>query len=380
MRIKLVLLASVVAMGVLAETRGASQGNFIWQPLKKIPARVWEVPQVDAAPIRETRAPRLTSIAVSGQRVWAVGEGGTLASSLDGGKRWAVTSVGLKKYLFSVYFADPSKGWIGGAYDRPTGWLLQYTSDGGRTWSKNASLPDYKNSVINGLSFIDQKTGWAAGRVEKNGLGFGIVLQMSTPPNDWKVQYSAKVSDGFTGIFFTDQHDGWVISSDRILHTGDGGAHWSEQYRDPTGTAFFTGIDFVSTFEGWIVGGISSVNAMHTRDGGRTWARVDLPTPPRLSSEGGTLLGYSVKFKDQLHGFIGASDGIIFYTENGGKSWSLQNSGQESAVTGFAISGNTVFAVTSAGRILGTSVAHASNLGSSGSSKKVFNTSGNRSF
>jgi photosystem II stability/assembly factor-like uncharacterized protein len=329
----------------------AAEQPYRWHLVKQLPSRTWNALQVDAAPLRETRPPKLTSIFFLGARGWAVGEGGALARTLDSGVHWTTKSLDTKLQLFAVSFVNLSTGWMVGTIQHPTKLVILHSSDGGEHWESAKKTPQFNNSSIKALCVLDPNHGWAVGRAEIDGRGVGIILRMSTP-TDWYMQYEEKAADGFLAISFVNSDQGWVLGTDRILHTEDGGAHWAEQYHaDEKTDAFFTAVDFISNSEGWVVGGMYSGHAMHTTDGGRTWANLTLPTiTPSRTDDG--LFAYSVKFLDSRHGLIGSSNGRVLYTQNGGETWAIQNTGQHSAIRAFAATPGAVFAVTSGGTIL----------------------------
>ncbi len=65
---------------------------------------------------------------------WAVGYGGTLMKSTNGGMTWNYQSLGSNKVLKSLFFIDAQTGWV-------VGWdgFIVKTSDGGVTWREQVS-------------------------------------------------------------------------------------------------------------------------------------------------------------------------------------------------------------------------------------------------
>ncbi|HEU5407034.1 MAG TPA: YCF48-related protein, partial [Nitrospira sp.] len=49
------------------------------------------------------------------QNGWAVGTGGIILKTSDGGKKWKRVTSGTSALLTSVFFADSSTGWATGA-------------------------------------------------------------------------------------------------------------------------------------------------------------------------------------------------------------------------------------------------------------------------
>ena len=87
---------------------------------------------------------------------WAVGDGGTILKTTNGGTNWILQTSGTTFNLWSVDFVDQNIGWsVGG-----DGTILN-TTDGGTTWilqTSNAS------STLYSVKFVDQNTGWAVGK------------------------------------------------------------------------------------------------------------------------------------------------------------------------------------------------------------------------
>ena len=85
---------------------------------------------------------------------------------------------------------------------------------------------------------------------------------------------------GFSGLSclaFASPFDGWLGTEDTLLHTGDGGLSWQTQL---TASAHFTFdlVCFSDASSGWAVAeGGDYVELYSTRDGGKTWAEVQIP-------------------------------------------------------------------------------------------------------
>ncbi|MCE2559945.1 MAG: hypothetical protein J4F98_15475, partial [Acidobacteria bacterium] len=101
----------------------------------------------------------LTSITASadGQDVWAVGGGGTILKSSDGGDTWNARTSGTRAKLESVTFtAGGRTGWAVGQ----KGTILK-SSDGGDTWEARTSGTTRR---LESVTFADDgRTGWAVG-------------------------------------------------------------------------------------------------------------------------------------------------------------------------------------------------------------------------
>ena len=86
---------------------------------------------------------------------WAVGEGGTVIRTTDGGTTWQKQESPVTAWLFSVHFFDTKTGWA-------VGWdgTVIRTTDGGTTWKKQESPV---TAHLDSVHFFDAKTGWAVG-------------------------------------------------------------------------------------------------------------------------------------------------------------------------------------------------------------------------
>ena len=162
-----------------------------------------------------------------------------------------------------------------------------------------------------------------------------------------------------TAVQFVGSSDGWVVGSNRILHTADGGRHWVTQYLTSDAAGLAT-VDFTDASHGWVVG---ATTILATTDGGAHWRALPEPCDPVRavhfftasdgiavaggglpylgvpSGSGGVLLGttdggahwhrlsspravQSVCFTGAQHGWLGAG-GNIYGTANGGRTWTL---------------------------------------------------------
>ena len=171
---------------------------------------------------------------------------------------------------------------------------------------------------INGISFVDANTGWAVTRYLE-------IIHTTNGGDTWQHQEDPQNYYEYSDVHFVDTQTGWVVgdaysAGGIILHTSDGGTSWTEQepyYGYALSKVFFTDPDY-----GWTVGGYSEFLGdhgriiEHTTDGGQTWV-------------GQLLQGGQYGFAS-VHCWAVGSPGAILHTENGGDSWSSQNSGTTS--------------------------------------------------
>jgi photosystem II stability/assembly factor-like uncharacterized protein len=109
------------------------------------------------------------------QNGWAVGGGGTIVHTSNGGDTWSPQTSGTGNTLNGVSFVDADNGWA--VADNGT---IVHTINGGSTWSSQTSGTVF---FLGGVSFVDANDGWAVG----NG---GTILQTSNGGNTWAPQSS----------------------------------------------------------------------------------------------------------------------------------------------------------------------------------------------
>ncbi|HEX6186204.1 MAG TPA: YCF48-related protein [Pyrinomonadaceae bacterium] len=91
---------------------------------------------------------------VNHERGWAVGSGGVIIATADGGRTWRPQTSGVGDDLFDVKFFDAREGWAVGS-----GGTMLHTTDGGRTWA------DAKRVTTHSLErlFLVGRRAWAVG-------------------------------------------------------------------------------------------------------------------------------------------------------------------------------------------------------------------------
>jgi photosystem II stability/assembly factor-like uncharacterized protein len=99
---------------------------------------------------------RLNSVSfVDGRRGWAVGSGGNIYRTQDGGSSWQAQTSGVVTDLLDVKFGDALEGWAVG--DEGT---VLHTTDGGRHWQNERSPTTH---ALERIFFADRTHGWAVG-------------------------------------------------------------------------------------------------------------------------------------------------------------------------------------------------------------------------
>jgi len=274
------------------------------------------------------------AVAADGQRAWAVGAGGTILTTGDGGRQWAAQHSGVQAALRSVHFhADGLRGWAVG----DSGTILS-TNNGGRQWV--AQETDVEAALRSVQFSADGQRGWAVG----NG---GTILATLDGGRQWKRQISGVRASLWSAQFSADGQRGWIVGEGgTILATVDGGSHWAAQVSNVD--AGLVSVHFNADGErGWAAGGGGTL--IVTSDGGRHWTAQTSTVQEDL---------FSVHFNpDGQRGWAVGRGGTILATNDGGGHWSAQASGVRSLllVVLFRPDGQRGWAVGSGGALLATS-------------------------
>jgi photosystem II stability/assembly factor-like uncharacterized protein len=246
---------------------------------------------------------------VSADRVWMVGNFGSIFTSGDGGKTWETRDGGTKSPLFAVDFADERHGWIVGKAS-----LILHTDDGGATWATQQS-PIGREKPLFGVRAIDARTAWAVGDwgamlVTRDG---GATWEDRTFPEDLVLN----------DVSFPDPQHGYVCGEfGTMLVTADGGGTWEKRNVGADKTLF--GVSFSSPLTGWAVGMDGLI--VRTTDGGATW------TVQRGRASEGSLedLGFMDTLKNPgfyqvsvagRYGVVVGDTGNLLTSSDGGETW-----------------------------------------------------------
>lgn len=298
---------------------------------------------------------------------WAVGNGGIILHTADGGDNWIEQPSGTDFALESVYFNNPDNGWIAGGVggvpqtgiilrtvigggtweemyidpsfylndvcftDSLNGWAvgekhiytgiwgtLLHSIDGGETWVKQDSIPPYSwpfSLPLRGVHFIDPDNGWVVGgsMAPSSGYIYCIIMNTNDGGITWDSQFEYTSRDGYwlNSVYFTDTLNGWAAGAGPwgqnaiILKTIDGGNNWDTSYLN--NSPALHSIYFAGSIKGWAVGGSGTI--MHTSNGGDTWEEQSIGKAEGLNS---------VYFTDAENGWIVGDTGTILHTDNGG--------------------------------------------------------------
>ncbi|NBA98148.1 YCF48-related protein [Pseudomonas sp. R5(2019)] len=155
------------------------------------------------------------------QTGWAVGHGGVVLRTDDGGEHWALqrSDFDVDRPLFSVYFRDRNEGWAVGLWS-----LMLHTTDGGKRWVSVSlpPLPDGRRPDLNLFSLFGDHSGNLFVAGER-----GMVLRSTDGGNAWSY-----VATGYQGSLWAGAaaDDGTLLVGGlrgALFRSTDAGGHWT---------------------------------------------------------------------------------------------------------------------------------------------------------
>jgi photosystem II stability/assembly factor-like uncharacterized protein len=243
-------------------------------------------------------------------RALAIGEGGTILKTENGGLTWSSRTSGVTGWLLSVSILDENIAMI------PANHTFLRTTDGGDTWHNRGIVERCLADYVNRASFADTNTAMAIGDMID-------IYRSLDGGNTWKCRSAGYgAPDHFNDIVCFDSSTAIVAgctfsaygpSNDlgTIGRTTDGGASWSIGGYNSYGD--LNGLSFVDTNTGAAVGDNGAI--LRTTNGGISWAGQSSGTNSNL---------YGVCFTDASTGTAVGAGGTILRTTNGGATWAKQ--------------------------------------------------------
>jgi photosystem II stability/assembly factor-like uncharacterized protein len=227
---------------------------------------------------------------------FAVGNGGSILKTTDGGDNWLQQISGTAQPLASVFFISTDIGYVVGGHNYPANRVILKTTDGGGTW---AVLTQNNEPSLISCYFVNENTGYAVGDKE-------AILKTTDGGKNWSKQNSpGYMFDGsLRAVHFTSKDTGFVSGEyGYIFKTTNGGQTWTE--KNSNTWVYLDDIYFADAHIGFAVGGWTGYNPtiLNTVDGGENWLKMECPVLE-------TQL-YSVHFPSTNRGYITGLNGIV---------------------------------------------------------------------
>lgn len=142
----------------------------------------------------------------------------------------------------------------------------------------------------------------------------GHILYSDDQGNTW-AQAKVPSRQLLTAVYFVDDKHGWAVGHDaQVLASTDGGATWTQQYRDLKREAPLLDVWFKDAEHGLAVGAYGAL--IETTDGGKTWDDVS----DRLDNEDQLHLNAIASIKDAGL-FVVGEQGSMFRSSDDGQTW-----------------------------------------------------------
>lgn len=254
-----------------------------------------------------TNVPFNTVFFLSKDTGWVAGGGGTIMHTTNGGNTWIKQNSGTSHGIYSIFFLDENHGWaVGGEYvnSLPGNEVYLSTSDGGNTWNKKVISPF--NTVFNHIEFTDETFGVLSGNSRQGNL----LYLTSDGGKNWLRNDSLPFRSEIQDIYSDGSDNIWVAGSVNIAKSTDAGQNW--QPKQLQEQIYVTSIDFIDSFNGWICGWDGSLQK--TNDGGNTWF-------PVFSPQSGSPDLFNISFITVLSGWVVGEQGLVIFTEDAFKQY-----------------------------------------------------------
>ncbi|HQV32510.1 MAG TPA: YCF48-related protein [Calditrichia bacterium] len=205
---------------------------------------------------------------VDAQTGWAVGFGGTIFKTSDGGFTWENQSQELSENIEDVFMLDADTGYaVAPVFNQEDGTRIFKTTDGGQNWESTL----YPGRYFFTAHFFDANSGWIAGLQ-------GAFAKTTDGGQTWREVFPDTAIGSFfpirninfysrqLGVAVGGQYDRFGV----VWQTVDGGESW--QAHTITSEPFFD-VSFIDSLNFLVVGGDLEWGASRafTTDGGETW-------------------------------------------------------------------------------------------------------------
>jgi photosystem II stability/assembly factor-like uncharacterized protein len=243
---------------------------------------------------------------------WAVGDGGRIVKSVNGGLAWTPQTSGTANHLTDVRFTSANNGFACG--DNGT---VVYTVNGGTSW-----LTHTTGSTRNLLAIDASGSTIIASAVD------GAIVKYNG--SVWStIDYKSIVKPDVRGVSMIDANNFFTCGGGGFINkTSDGGT--TRTYQDNPMQAPLKDIYFQSSTKGYAVA--STNNAiLYTNDGGATWqfqsgvtVNKSYVRKQNTSSNIGNPFCYHPKNKNGVFILAGSS---LYRSLDKGETWTLLQSG-----------------------------------------------------
>lgn len=210
----------------------------------------------------------VTGMARAGDVLVAVGDYGTVVRSTDNGQTWQQAAVPVSSLLTAVHFADARHGWAVGH-----GGVVLATTDGGASWTLQQALDD--KPVLLSVYFASPERGYAVG-------AYGTAWRTGDSGKTWEPMAVGQGRDAdlhLNHIFATRQGALYIAAETGLaFRSTDGGDNWSVLKPGVSGS-LWSGLEVGDEV---VLLGMSG-RVLASGDGGDTWRAISGDTEQSLT-------------------------------------------------------------------------------------------------
>lgn len=267
------------------------------------------------------------SVYLSGDRIWVVGNKGSLLST-DMNKTKFIPSeesdfdyenqrifnykiseyqfveddfrldfLNLMKHEFNDIQFINDEGWVVG-----TKGIILYTKDKGKTWT----ISKWGDFTLNDIHMLDNRRGFISGNS-------GVILTTDNGGRNWSVYDTKDLTLNFTSIHFKDNIGIITANKGIILYSADSGLTWTlrtiAEAKRKNKLVDLNSAFFIDNKSIWVAGNDGII--LQSFDGGTTWKAGKFKE----------YNYYAILFLNNNEGFIAGENGVIIHTVNGGENW-----------------------------------------------------------
>jgi photosystem II stability/assembly factor-like uncharacterized protein len=227
---------------------------------------------------------------------YAVGDGGLMLRSTDGGKTWESKSKAERGQLLSLWATSQKEIFATGKEGK-----LLYSSDGGASWVKQNS------TVTTTLRAI-----WGTSSARMFAVGDGGVILRSTDTGKTWERLDSKVKDNLAAIWGINDDIYVVGDKGTLLVSYNNGDVWTPLFSSQK-ESFYEIIGF-SENNIFVLGSAGTTGLiLQTKDGGKNWTSTTFANPNRIDALWGDGQNY-----------FALGQGIVLRSSDGGASWAQQ--------------------------------------------------------
>jgi photosystem II stability/assembly factor-like uncharacterized protein len=237
---------------------------------------------------------------IDGLTGYAVGQNRLMLKTTDGGKSWFYMQPTLTNaHAQGVHFPDINNGFIVGTDGSRS--IIYHTTDGGSTWGTPVQpVPDWQ---LNAVNFFNTSIGIAVGNN-------GVIHRTINGGSSW-VSSTSGVTDQLNDVIFLNSNIAIAVGANgKILRSTDAGATWTIISLGITTN--LRGVGFMNSTEGFIVGYSGLI--LRTTDAGLTWNSISSPATNNI---------WGMMFVNSSTGFAAGYAGTIIKYIPGSSNWTV---------------------------------------------------------